>query len=125
MNGRRLRTMLGPELLSAEKRLESDIGLSFEIFPSFAYPDESESAEMLYFLYGRDHLKCDISSEQLVRPSGHALHPWTVRRWPRLSRHVIESMGGTEFAYFAFIRDWTPWVVSDQVYAELREFMSH
>lgn len=124
MNGRRLRTMLGPELLSAEKRLESDLGLPLVFFPSFAYPDESMSADMLYFLYGKDTLKCDLSSQELLRPNGHALHPWTVRRWPRLSEHVMKSMGGNDLAYFAFIRDWTPWVVSDEVYKELRELMA-
>jgi len=32
-------------------------------------------------------------------------------------------MGGHDFAYFTFVRDWSPWVVSDETYEELRPLM--
>jgi hypothetical protein len=123
MNGRRIRTMLGPELMFAEKRLETQFGVKTEIFPSFEYPDETIDPGVIYFYYGRDTLKCDLSSETIVRPNGNVLTPWTLRRWPHLAKYVIEKLGGHEVAYFTFVRDWSAWVVSDKVFAEIQNFM--
>ena len=124
MNGRRIRTMLGPELLFAEKRIETQFGVKTEVYPSFEFPDETIDPEVLYYYYGRDTLKCDLSSETIHRPNGKVLTPWTLRRWPKLAQHVIQKMGGTEFAYFSFVRDWSAWVVSDEIFEELRLLMS-
>jgi hypothetical protein len=124
MNGRRIRTMLGPELMIAEKRIETKYGVKLEIYPSFEFPDETIDPGVLYFYSGKDTLMCDISSEIIHRPHGKVLTPWTLRRWPRLARHVIDAMGGHEIAYFFFVRDWTGWFVSDEVFNEFQKFMS-
>ncbi|MBY3447428.1 hypothetical protein [Rhizobium laguerreae] len=123
MNGRRIRTMLGPELHFAEQMLSVRHGITVEIFPSFEYPDEELLPEAFYFYSGANTLKCDVSSVSLQRPSGKILTPWLLRRWPLLAQKIIENMGGTEFAYFSVLRDWSPWLVSDAVYRDLQPFM--
>jgi hypothetical protein len=124
MNGRRIRTMLGPELMFAQKRIETQFGVSPEIYPSFEFPDETIDPNVLYFYHGTETLKCDLSSTIIHRPHGKMLTPWTLRRWPRLARHVIEQMGGHELAYFSFVRDWSAWLVTDELFNDLRQFMS-
>jgi hypothetical protein len=123
MNGRRIRTLIGPELLFAEQRLQGNMNIKTELFPTFAFPDEHASAELFYYFFGRDVLKCDLSSVELHRPEGRALSPWTLRRWPKLAKYVIEKMGGHEVAYFSFVKDWSPWIVSDAVFEQLRPLM--
>jgi hypothetical protein len=123
MNGRRVRTMLGPELLFAEKRMETEFGIKTEIFPFFEYPDEDLNTEVYFYYYGRDTLKCDLSSQDIHRPGGKVLTPWTLRRWPLLANHAIQKLGGNDFAYYTFVRDWSPWVVTEEVLQGLSPLM--
>jgi hypothetical protein len=124
MNGRRIRTMLGPELMFAEQRLKAEYAIQTEIFPSFAFPEETFDPEVYYFYYGQDTLKCDFSSTPIHRPAGKVLTPWTLRRWPALAKRVIEQMGGHDVAYYTFVRDWSPWVVTDEIFEDLQNAMS-
>ncbi|WHU01732.1 hypothetical protein [Sphingomonas sp. NIBR02145] len=124
MNGRRLRTLIGPELLFAQQRLTNDFQIEIEIYPSFAFPDETLPVEVFYYYYGTDRLKCDMSSVPLTRPEGVAINPWTLRRWPGLARHMITTLGDHDFAYFTFVRDWSPWVISSAAYDEIRPLMA-
>jgi hypothetical protein len=84
MNGRRIRTMLGPELMFAKQRIKTLFGEKSEIYLSFEFPEEMIDPNVLYFYNGRDTLKCDLSSTTIRRPEGKVLAPWTLRRWPRL-----------------------------------------
>jgi hypothetical protein len=123
MNGRRIRTLIGPELLYAQQRLSATLSIEVEFYPSFEYPQEELPADIFYYYYGSENLICDWSSAALTKPEGQMLSPWTLRRWPKLAQAAIEKMGGHEFAYFAFVRDWSPWIVSDTVYEKLKGLM--
>lgn len=124
MNGRRIRTMLDPEIMFAEQRLKDQFGITTEIFPSFEFPEELIDPEMFYFYRGTDELACDFSSRKINFPEGKVLSPWTMRRWPALAKRAIEQLGGHELAYYTFVRDWSPWIVTDEIFEDLKPLMS-
>lgn len=123
LNGRKIRTMLGPELLFAQQQLKSNYDIDTRIYPSFEFPDDAVNPGVFYFYRGSESLVCDFSSQPIHRPHGHVLTPWTLRRWPKLAKYAIEKMGGSDVAYYSFVRDWSHWIVSDQEYRHIEPLM--
>lgn len=123
LNGRRLRTLIGPELLFAEQRMGALLNVRLEVFPSFKYPEETFAADIIYYYYGRSKLRCDVSSVEIEPHEARALYPWTLRRWPQLARYMVKALGDHDPAYFAFVRDWSPWIVSVTEFAKLKPLM--
>lgn len=124
MNGRRIRNMLGPEILFAEQQIKARLNIDMKFHPKFAFPDEQISCEILRYYYGRRELTCDFTNAPVPDGTGSVIAPWTMRRYPELAQRTITAMGGHEIAYYTFVRDWSPWVASDEALSDLSPLMS-
>lgn len=123
LNGRRVRTILGPELLFGEQRLKAELGLELEFYPGFEFPDDEIPIDVLRFLKHTEDLVCDFTSVDIPKGTGTVLSAWAMRRYPELAKHTIQHLGGHDLAYHTFVRDWSPWTVSDEVMQTLRPLM--
>lgn len=123
LNGRKVRTIVGPELLFVEQRVRQSFGVKFGYYPGFAYPDDEIPESVLRFISLGNELVCDYSNN--IIPDGEAtiLTPWALRRYPDLAAFTIENLGGHDIAYHAFVKDWTHWAVSKPVMDQLRKLM--
>ena len=123
LNGRKIRTLVGPELVFAEQRVSVVHGVTFGFFPGFEFPDDEIPEEVLRFFNLNADLICDYSNKPIPMGKATVLTPWALRRYPDLGRYTIEHLGGTDFAYHFFVRDWSNWAVSSEVMEVLRPLM--
>lgn len=119
MNGRRIRTMLGPELMFAEQRLKALFNINLKFMPAFEFPDIEIPIEVLSFYRKQDYFICDMSSRKLNLNECEVVAPWTLRQHPKLGKALIDHMGGHEGAYYHFVRDWSPWVIAKDQHRKL------
>ena len=120
MDGRNVRIMLGPELISAEARTSHTLSVNIQIAPGFRFPKSPITADNWYFLTGHEELRCDITSETITKPDGVIIDPWTIRLWPSLMDHLLGRVADKRGMSQTFYRDWSPWVLSEE-FRELTE----
>jgi hypothetical protein len=126
MNGRRHRTILGPELVSVAARLEASYDIKLRFDPLFEYPEESSDIQSSYWLTEKSEARCDFrgvfpeSCEVTLRqPEGHLVSPWSIRRNAALANALIEALGGGVTGALGFQRDWSVWVARESCYSKL------
>lgn len=119
LNGRRHRRMVPPELERAITDLEN-MGVEVRFDPHFEWPEsrehavrKAEAAELSRFS-GRKRFTCDITGNDLDAADAAVLTPWELRRSPLLS-HVRASGFAGEIL---LLRDWSDWVVQDDLLDE-------
>jgi hypothetical protein len=114
MKGRAHRTQYGPELVTAEMRLNAmNVEINFD--PLFAYPRELRTTAASFFnLTGTSEGKCDMCKLSIPRGTGWILSPWVFRRKPALAEAAIKGFGGGTSGRLRFIRDWSVWLVCDR-----------
>lgn len=112
MNGRRHKTMLGPEILSIQKRLEA-AGISIKLDPLYVFPEREETIENLYYLQMRNTLTCDWCGKSVHKPSGRLISPWVFRLNSHNANLAIEAFGGGIHGELKFLKDWSFWVFCD------------
>lgn len=120
LNGRKHFTMLGPEMLAAEKILrEWDIDVVFEA--GCAYPEKPEEIDHFYYNGGTDQLVCDFCRSSMKRPEGNVLSPWILRINSTLASICIYHYGGGEQGRTLFARDWSPWIICNKCFRDVRD----
>jgi hypothetical protein len=126
MNGRRHRTILGPELVSIEARLEANYGIKLRFDPTFEYPEESSDIQSFYWLTEKSEARCDFrgvypeSCEGTIQqPEGHLVSPWAIRRNVPLAYAIMEALGGGLMGELQFRKDWSVWVACESCYSKL------
>jgi len=120
IDGNRMRSMVGPELSSTKTRIERQTGVSLIMDPLSRYPDERHfDISQWYFLTGQDRFRCQITHQIVHAPHGRLIGPWEFRRKPAFVNSLIESLNGLQQQRMlrAIWRDWSPWLVCDQVAA--------
>jgi len=120
MNGRKHSTILGPELIFMEQYLKAKRGIDIVIEPPFEFPRESDDIGIYYTLTDKKQAMCDICKEILVKPEGHYLSAWVLRYNAQNAQVAIDAYGGGTLGYLAFIKDWSPWVLCDKHYLQIR-----
>jgi hypothetical protein len=115
MDGRNLRTMLGPEIISAESRIQSSLGIKFILDPRHAFPKTHIPTDFWYYITGRDTHRCDLTYEAVHKPEGIVVDPWSLRLRPELFNTLLGSQYGDKTELLlSFWRDWSPWFFSEE-----------
>ena len=115
MDGRNIRTMLGPELIAVEARLKSQFGINVVVDPRHAFPKVNIPSNFWYYVSGRESHRCDITFETVNKPEGLVVSAWDLR----LRRGVFASLIGSKYAdqtgmALSLWRDWSPWFFSEE-----------
>jgi hypothetical protein len=124
MNGRAHRTMIGPELLSAEMRLRHT-GFQIGLDPALAFPREDPTAQMesYYILRESDTAVCDCCRKTIRKPEGRFLSPWLFRHNTAIGNLAITALtpedGNEDAGRRRFWRDWSPWVCCDECFSAM------
>jgi hypothetical protein len=114
IDGRNIRTMLGPEIISAEKRVSYRFRTKVLVDPHFAFPRLKITAANWYFLTGRDQYRCDLTWETVKRPEGVVVDAWALRLWPQLVNHLLGRIADKDSLMRSFQRDWSPLLLSEE-----------
>jgi hypothetical protein len=114
LDGRRTRTMLGPELIRAETYLTVNHKMKVVIDPRFAFPRQEISADYWRYATGSDTFRCDLSYETVHWPEACIIDPWAVRLKSGLLEALLGDLQNNYVKYLNFWRDWSPWVVSEE-----------
>jgi hypothetical protein len=118
MNGRRHKTMLGPEILSVQKRLEAR-GISIKIDPLYLFPEQQATIDNVYYLQMRDTLTCDWCHTPTRKPSGRLISPWLFRLNSHNAAMAVKGLGGGIAGELRFLKDWSYWVFCDDCASRL------
>lgn len=113
--GHKMRVMLGPELLATRIRYQLQTGIQLIVDPLFLTSDHETTIDFWYFITGKDNFHCDLSGELVCKPAGHALDPWQIRLRPELYESLIDNSYDKSNMQFTVWRDWTAWIVSDEM----------
>jgi hypothetical protein len=119
IDGNRMRSMVGPELVSTKARIERQTGVKLIVDSLSRYPEESLDIAEWYFLTGNTHFRCQVTHEIVPAPHGKIIGPWEFRRRPAFLEALLGTLSGSQRERMrqAYRRDWSPWLVSDEVYA--------
>lgn len=119
IDGNRMRSMVGPELVSTKTRIERQTGVKLIIDSLSRYPEESLDIAEWYFLTGNTRFRCQVTHEIVHAPHGKIIGPWEFRRRPAFLEALFRTLSGSQRERMreAFWRDWSPWLVADEVYA--------
>jgi len=120
MNGRRHRTILGPELVYIEKFLKAKHNLDLVVDPLFQFPQEVDDINSYYTLTDKTEAVCDICKAKLKKPHGHFVSGWVFRQSDKNAQLAIETYGGGPMGELVFLKDWSPWVLCDVCYAKIQ-----
>jgi len=117
IDGNRMRSMVGPELMSTKIRIERQTGVELIIDSLSRFPVERFDISEWYFLTGRDSFRCQVTHQIVRVPHGRIIGPWEFRRKPAFRRALLEYLSGEPQARMlrAIWRDWSPWLVCDEV----------
>jgi hypothetical protein len=117
IDGNRMRSMVGPELMSTKIRVEHQTGVELIIDPLSRFPVERFDISEWYFLTGRDSFRCQVTHQIVQAPHGRIIGPWELRRRPAFRRALLEYLSDEPQARMlrAIWRDWSPWLVCDEV----------
>lgn len=114
------RTMIGPELESAWKRLSLDFELKCD--PYFLYPPTvSNGIEDFLFLTGNTTAMCDFCRKAVEHGEGMLVHAGFFRRSQAWAESLIDAFGGGREGRIRYQRDWTPWLLCNACYAATME----
>ena len=119
MNGRKHRTILGPELITIEKILKAQLDLDLLLDPHFLWPNETDEINAYYTLSDKTEAVCDMCRAHLEKPHGHFLSPWVFRYSLKNAQLAIETYGGGDGGYLTFVKDWSPWLLCDTCYGKV------
>jgi hypothetical protein len=123
MDGRNIRTMLGPEIIGAEGRLQATFGIRVIVDPRHAYPKGTIPSDFWYYLTGRDSFRCDLTYETVTKPEGLVVDPWALRLRPGFFDALRESGYPDKIGIaLAFRRDWSPWLFSEEFREQFERF---
>ena len=114
LGGRATRLMLGAEMNYAEQRLKTLTGVDVSVWHSFEYPEALSSSAPLFYYCGKDILKCDFTSQEVTVENSFLVSPWEVKSNKELAAKLLKNMGGSEFALYCLIRDWSFWLISKE-----------
>lgn len=119
IDGNRMRSMVGPELNSTKTRIERQTGVKLIMDPSSRFPEENLDIAEWYFLTGNAQFRCQVTHEIVHAPHGKIIGPWEIRRRPAFLFALFNSLAEPqrERQRQFYWRDWSPWLVSDEVYA--------
>ena len=109
--------MVGPELTSTKIWIERQTGVSLIMDPLSRYPEEKVDIAQWYFLTGQDRFRCQVTHEIVRAPNGRIIGPWEFRRKPALRKALLLFLEGSQRQRMlrAIWRDWSPWLVCDEV----------
>ena len=116
MNGRRHRTILGPELIVVENFLKAKRAVDLVIDPLFAYPQEADDINSYYTLADKTEAVCDMCNAKLKKPHGHYVSAWVFRSSEKNAQLMINGYGGGPDGELVFLKDWSPWILCDVCY---------
>jgi hypothetical protein len=114
IDGRNIRTMLGPELLSAQKRVNYHFSTNVRVDPRYAFPRNNIAPDNWYYITGRNDFRCDLTWETVRKPEGIVVDPWILRLWPSLVDHLLGSLADKNSLMRNLQRDWSPWLLSEE-----------
>lgn len=119
LDGNRMRSMVGPEIFSTKIRMERQTEVSLIVDPLSRYPVENMDIEQWYHLSGRERFRCQVTHRVVSAPQGRMLGPWEVRMRPAFLDALVDILKGDmrERMRLAIWRDWSPWLVCDEVAA--------
>jgi len=117
IDGNRMRSMVGPELLFAKSRIERETGVSLIVDPLSRYPEEDFDIAQWYFLTGQDSFRCHVTHQIVQAPHGRMIGPWEFRRRPAFHTALLDYLSGDQKQrmFRALWRDWSCWLVSDEI----------
>lgn len=127
MNGRAHRTMIGPEIFSAEQRLRA-AGLTINLDSARAFPREDPVLQMhaYYLLHASQTAVCDLCRKQIKKPEGRLLPPWLFRHNIDMGELATAALSPTREATDAsrrrFWQDWSPWVSCDSCFQTMLQY---
>ncbi|MCV9967125.1 hypothetical protein OIU34_35420 [Pararhizobium sp. BT-229] len=113
MDGRNIRTMLGPEIVSAEMKIRAQHGINVKVDSRFAFPKNPIDTANWYYLTGAQSLRCDLTFATIKKPAGLVVDPWMFRLWPTLVEVLVGKLADRESMFRTFQRDWSPWILSE------------
>jgi hypothetical protein len=115
IDGRRSRTMLGPELIRAEGILSGQFGLKVLVDPRFAYPPSTDVSTAYWrWLTGFEDFRCDMSFETVRAPEGKVLSPWALRLKKGLVEKLLGDLRADYVRHLHFWRDWSPYLLNEE-----------
>lgn len=116
IKGRNHKSIMGAELLTAEQIiLESGVNIVYE--PEFKYPtDLVMKASYLYDIQDVKDAICDMCGEKQEKPSGYIVSPWIFQKM----NYYILIGGDTDEMRLKQAKDWSPWLICDSCYNELK-----
>jgi len=109
VNGRTHRTMLSPELLSVEMRLQHE-GVKIAFDPIFRFPAEINEIKSFFELTGKNEAICDFCRNPVKKPEGYLVSPWVFRYKEENADLCIKGFGGGQLGQLRFRKDWSPWL---------------
>jgi hypothetical protein len=117
IDGNRMRAMVGPELVSTKTRIERQTGVALKVDPLSRYPDDRVDISQWYFLTGQDRFRCQVTHRIVHAPQGRLIGPWEFRRRPAFRMALLEFLSESQQQRMlrAIWRDWSPWLVCDEV----------
>jgi hypothetical protein len=123
MDGRNIRTMLGPEIVAAEARLRTTFKINLVVDPRHAYPKGTIPSDFWYYLTGKDTHRCDMTYETVTKPEGLVVGPWALRLRPGFYDALRGSGYPDTTVALAFWRDWSPWFFSEEFREQFERFV--
>ncbi|MBY3224767.1 hypothetical protein RWK44_27225 [Rhizobium sp. 25PS6] len=116
-DGNRMRSMVGPEIMSTKIRIERESGIPLVIDGISRHPNDVPDIAQWYYLTGKNHFRCQVTRKLVQTPHGRMLDPWDVRRRPAFLDALVTSLGGSQQDRMRRViwRDWSPWLVCDEV----------
>lgn len=124
LHGRAHRTVIGPELLSFEKR-QAATGVTIECVAPFMYPKENPQEQMAvyYLLCGDRQVICDMCSRPMTKPDGRFLQAWLFRHNLSVVELIVggfmQSGDDENAAQRRFMKDWSYWTCCDLCFSKL------
>jgi hypothetical protein len=117
LDGNRMRAMVGPELVATKTRIERQTGVQIMIDPFSRYPAENFEIGQWYFLAGHKAFRCQVTQQIVQAPHGRLIGPWEFRRRPAFRKALLTFLGESQQRRMlrAIWRDWSPWLVCDEV----------
>lgn len=119
LNGRSHKTMLGPELLVAQKVLEKN-NWKIKFDPLFEFPEEKNLMPFFHYLTNNNDSKCDICNSDISYPNGRTISPWVFRYSIMNGTFGIKILGDEEIGRSNFIKDWSMWIVCESCHDNVR-----
>lgn len=118
-DGYRMRSMVGPELVYGRRRIQHLTGIEIYIDPAARVPDEPYDIAQWYYLTGQDRFRCQVTHRVVHAPSGRLIAPWEIRRRPDFLWALCTFFddGARQRMVGVLRRDWSPWLVCDEVAA--------